>query len=198
MSEEATEELPLFPLHTVLFPGGPLGLRIFEPRYLDMVTRCLKRDSGFGVCLITAGPEAGGAAQFHVVGTEARIRDWSRGEDGLLQLVCTGERLFRVMRVRARDDGLNVGRVAWMTPPAPQPLPEPFRPLAEWLNSVWPQLPEVYAHVEPAYGDADWVGCRLAEILPFNNSQKQYLLEINEPLRRLQVLQPLIDSLRQG
>jgi len=84
------EAVPLFPLHTVLFPGGPLPLRIFEARYLDMVSDCLKRDRGFGVVLIEQGREVGEAASCHEVGTLARIIDWDKRDHGLLEIICQG------------------------------------------------------------------------------------------------------------
>ena len=86
--------LPLFPLHTVLFPGGLLPLRIFESRYLDMISDCLRNDRGFGVCLISAGREVGDGAECFDVGTLARIQDWDSTPDGLLGIIARGEQRF--------------------------------------------------------------------------------------------------------
>jgi len=101
----ATRELALFPLNTVLFPGGPLPLRIFETRYLDMVRACMREGRGFGVVLLERGPEAGGTAQFVEVGTEASIVDFTRLEDGLLGITCIGRGRFRVLEAWRQDDG---------------------------------------------------------------------------------------------
>ena len=101
-----TREVPLFPLHTVLFPGGPLALRIFEPRYLDMVSECLRNDQPFGVCLIQSGNEAGVAASPHLTGTFARIVDWQSGDDGLLSISARGEQRFHVQETRIERDQL--------------------------------------------------------------------------------------------
>ena len=106
-----TRELPLFPLSAVLFPGGPLPLRIFEPRYVDMVGRCLREGSGFAVVLLTDGNEAGEAIEFAEVGTEARIVDFDRLDDGLLGLSCVGQQRIRVLEAWRQPDGLNMGRV---------------------------------------------------------------------------------------
>ena len=89
------DTLPLFPLKTVLFPGGVLPLRVFEPRYMDMITRCMREDAGFGVCLIAAGEEVGETAVPHPVGTEARIEQWDMAQAGVLNLVTRGIRRFR-------------------------------------------------------------------------------------------------------
>ena len=82
-------QVPLFPLNTVLFPGGPLPLRIFEPRYIDMISERMKADAPFGVLLIREGQEAGAATTFHI-GTLARIADWYQGSDGLLGVTAIG------------------------------------------------------------------------------------------------------------
>ena len=108
--------IALFPLHTVLFPGGPLPLRIFETRYTDMVRRCTREQQPFGVVLIQEGDEAGPVATTATVGCSARIADFYTLQDGLLGISCVGERKFRVERVWREPDGLNVGEVTWLAP----------------------------------------------------------------------------------
>ncbi|MEM9207821.1 MAG: LON peptidase substrate-binding domain-containing protein, partial [Pseudomonadota bacterium] len=95
---------PLFPLRTVLYPGGPLPLRIFEARYLDMISNCLKTESPFGVLLIREGAETGPASTYEV-GTLARITDWYQGSDGLLGVTAIGERRFRLLSAERQADG---------------------------------------------------------------------------------------------
>lgn len=175
----------------MLFPGGPLPLRIFETRYLDMVSRCLRNNQGFGVCLIEQGSETG-PARTYTVGTLARIRDWSNGPDDLLHILALGERRFRVLRMRPQHDGLNLGEVEWLPEEPPTPLPESARSLAEMLRQLLPQLSERYAMVTPAYDDAVWVGYRLAEILPLPLVQRQHLLELNDAHMRLDVITTLM------
>lgn len=185
-------EIPLFPLNTVLFPGGPLPLRIFETRYVDMVRSCLREEHGFGVVLIQQGAEGGGAARFAGVGTEARIVDFNRLEDGLLGLGCIGVGRFRVIESWRAADGLNMARVEDLEPEQAQPLPVEFAALADVLRKVLPELGEVYAHVTRAFDDAAWVGNRLVELLPLDLPAKQVLLEMNDPLERLAVIAPMI------
>lgn len=187
-------ELALFPLHTVLFPDGPLPLRIFEPRYLDMVSRCLKQQQGFGVCLIREGAEAGRAVT-HSVGTLARIGDWSGGEDGLLHIMAYGRERFRVQNTRVQADGLHVGEVEWLAAELPVALPDTAQSLAELLRQIVAQAPAHYRGVAPHYEDAGWVGYRLAELLPLPLAQRQYLLESNDPLKRLEILGTLVETL---
>ena len=185
-------EIPLFPLNTVLFPGGPLPLRIFETRYVDMVSRCMREGTGFGVVLIRQGAEAGTPARFAEVGTEARIVDFTRLEDGLLGITCRGGGRFHVLESWRAADGLNMGRVEERGSEAAVPLPSQHAHLAEALRRVLPELGESYAYVEPAFDDAAWVGHRLAELLPLDLPARQVLLEMDDPLERIAVLSPLI------
>ena len=184
-------EIALFPLNTVLFPGGALPLRIFETRYIDMVSRCMKGTQGFGVCLIQEGHETG-KAKMHRVGTLAEIGDWSRGEDGLLHILAKGTQRFRVQNTRVQGDGLNLGEVEMLPADPLLPVPEMQKQLPEILRQVLLQL---HAEENPVdYADAGWVANRLAEVLPISLPQRQYLLEA-EPIKRLEILQTLVQSL---
>jgi len=186
-------EIPLFPLNSVLFPGGPLPLRIFETRYLDMVSSCLKHEQGFGVCLIEQGSETG-PARTYTVGTLAHIRDWSNGPDGLLNILALGSGRFRATRVRVQHNGLNIAEVEWLPQEPSVPLPDTARPLAEMLQQLLAQMAERYAAVLPRYQDASWVGYRLAEIMPLPVAQRQYLLEICDARLRLDIIGTLVNA----
>lgn len=188
------EEIALFPLRTVLYPGGPLSLRIFETRYIDMVSRCLKEERGFGVCLIKEGGETG-PAEVHHTGTLARIRDWSQGQDGLLYILARGEGRFRLHTRRVQADGLNLGEVEWLPEEPVAAMPETRRELAEILRQIIQQVEGAYAELEPRYDDAGWVSNRLAELLPISLVQRQYLLELTDPLKRVEILATLVQSL---
>jgi Lon protease-like protein len=187
-------ELPLFPLATVLMPGGPLMLRIFESRYVDMVGRCMREDSGFAVVLIHRGGETG-PVTFHDVATLAKIVDWHQYEDGLLGITSIGQRRVRILESHRQADGLNVGRVEAIAADPAVSLPERFDYMSRLLRQLIGQLGDQYRHVEPNYADAAWVGYRLAEILPLADEQKQTCLEMNQPLDRLQLLAEAIKVL---
>lgn len=189
---EAARELPLFPLGTVLFPGGPLPLRIFETRYLDMVRRCLREETGFGVVLIAEGREAGGPARFVEVGTEASIVDFDRLADGLLGIRCRGRERFRVLEAWRAADGLNVARVQPLAPQPAVPVPVRYAQLSDALRTILPQLGELYGSMPHRYEDAAWVGHRLSEVLPLALPDKQALLEMDDPVARLEFLAPLL------
>ena len=184
---------PLFPLKTVLFPGGQLSLRIFEARYLDLVRECGRSGQTFGICLIIEGEEAGPPALPATVGCEARIADFSTTPDGLLQLSVQGERRFQVTATRARDNGLVVADVSWFD----TPLPEAIRPEHELLSLL---LRRIVERAGPPFdqfdkarlNDAEWVSWRLAEWLPLSLPQRQTLLVESDPQARLQRLVELI------
>jgi Lon protease-like protein len=186
-------DIPLFPLNTVLFPGGPLPLRIFEPRYVDMVRYCMREHAPFGVVLIRAGVEAGGAVTSTAdIGTSARIVDFFQMPDGLLGIRCMGERKFKVIDRRVQSDGLNMGTVEWAPAERPADLPSEYMHLAALLRKVLPELGEIYQSVPKHFDDAAWVSARLAEILPINLAEKQLCLELADPLQRLERLAPFI------
>ncbi len=183
-------KIPLFPLNIVLFPDGPLPLRIFETRYVDMVRRCMREDEGFGVVLIREGNEVGPAETFDV-GTLAKITDFDALPDGLLGLSCVGRQRFRIRERSRQADGLNLSEVDWLAPEASVQVPERHARLASLLQTVLPQLGEVYSDIEMRLEDAAWVGHRLAEILPIPLTEKQIYLEMDDPLARLDALAPL-------
>jgi Lon protease-like protein len=184
--------MPLFPLNTVLFPGGPLPLRIFETRYLDMVRHCMRERCPFGVVLIRAGAEVGAVAETSAVGTTARIVDFNAMPDGLLGISCIGERRFRVVRRWQQSDGLNVATVEILPKEERVDLPGEFQHLGLLLRKVLPELGELYAGTPKHFDDSAWVGYRLAEILPVSLSEKQQCLEMEDPVVRLARLNPLI------
>jgi hypothetical protein len=199
MTATASQELPLFPLHTALFPGGVLPLRIFEPRYQDMVSACLRADSGFGVVAIHGGQETGGQpTSIYPVGTLARIVDFDRLDDGLLGITCLGVQRLRVIGHRVRPDRLLIGRVLWLPDdPALPPLPG-HEPLARVLRDLLQneELAPYNRFLAPDWEDAAWIGNRLTEILPLPPQVRQALLEMTDPRQRLDILLAIFQEQR--
>jgi Lon protease-like protein len=186
MADAAT--LALFPLHTVLVPGAALDLRIFERRYLDMVRDCGRSGSGFGVCLLLDGSEAGAPATPAAYGCEALIEDFGTTTEGLLSLRVRGRRRYQVAHIRVRDNGLLLGDVDWLDDVATSPRLRPEHALlAELLRRILAQVGGEHANAAPAhFEDAAWVGWRLAELLPLTLPQRQALLQLHDPHARLQ------------
>lgn len=185
------QELPLFPLDTVLFPGGILPLRIFETRYLDMVSACLRADSGFGVVTIHEGTEAGSQpVTIHPVGTLARIVDFDQLDDGLLGITCLGVQRLRVVGHRVQPDQLLLGQARWLPDDPILPPLHSHEPLVRTLRDLLgrEELVSYTRFLIPSWEDAAWVGNRLAEILPLPLGIRQALLEMTEPRQRLDIL----------
>lgn len=185
------QTIALFPLHTVLFPGGPLLLRVFETRYLDMIRRSLKGEQDFGIIQIQTGSE-GETSSIYSTGTIARIVDWSQGDDGILGIVVHGGDRFRVLQAETLPDGLNVGRVNVLDEDPGTLVPVEYALMAEVLEKILNSLEEQYASVSRNMRNAGWVANRLAELLPLDMVDKQACLEIAEPLIRLRQLQGMI------
>ena len=188
-------QIPLFPLNTVLFPGGPLPLRIFEPRYLDMVSACMKHGTGFGVCLIRAGKEIGAAATPYDIGTLAEIVDWHQRPDGLLGITVIGRQRFRVSAVTVQPDQLALARVTLLPDEPECAVAQSYLPMVQSLQRILEQIGQPYAYLPRHYDNACWVGYRLAELLPIDLLQKQYFLQLDDPLQRLERLQEVLKGL---
>jgi Lon protease-like protein len=190
----AARDIPLFPLRTVLFPGGLLPLRIFEARYVDMVGRCMRLGEAFGVVLLESGAETAGPVATAAVGTSARIVDFQTLPDGLLGLLCRGERRFRIVSRRVQADGLHCADVEWLASGTPAPVAQEFQPLVPVLRECLANMGPMSRFIEPRYGDADWVGQRFAELLPLEPAQQQQLLELEDPNECLRLLAPMIEA----
>ena len=180
--------IPLFPLSAVLFPQGPLKLRIFETRYVDMISRCMRDNLAFGVVMITEGSETGGMVRTAQIGTSARIVDFEKLQDGLLGITALGERRFDIASMSQQADTLNVAAVDWLDAEPPEPVPQSCGYLVMLLQQALPQLAPLYDFTPVNYEDASWVGSRLVEILPLPLSEKQRCLEMHDPLERLEYL----------
>lgn len=191
MSE--TVEIPLFPLKSIVFPGGLLMLRIFEPRYLDMVRDCMRTNKGFGVCAIYEGREIGVAAKIHDVGTLVNVIDFEMLPDGLLGITTRGEKKFKLLGSHVLSNQLRVGFVDYLPQEPQETITGNLLRLVELLRRIIPEVEEYFGkaqmdYMEYDYQNAAWVGARLAEFLPLELGVKQMLLECQNPLERLNVL----------
>jgi Lon protease-like protein len=185
-------QLPLFPLGTVLFPGGLLPLRIFEQRYMEMAKACLRDSSPFGVCLIREGSEVGTAAAHEKVGCLARIVQWDMQQLGMLHIVAQGGERFRALSEEVRPDQLIVGEVELLPETADAPLEPRHERCAKLLERIAAEHGERLFAKPWRFDSSAWVGARLAEVLPLPGSAKQELLELDDCLKRLDILQRLL------
>lgn len=183
-------DIPLFPLATVLFPGGWLPLKIFEQRYVDMTKACLRDATPFGVCLIREGREVGDPATPHAVGCLAHIEQWDVPHPNLFTLLARGGTRFRVLDTQVAANGLISGRI--------ETLPEPTRPAIidrACLEVLRLAVERAGADSVPGplqLDDPVWVSFRLAEILPIAAAERQALLEETDTEVRLARIRALL------
>lgn len=185
--------IPLFPLNTVLFPGGVMGLKVFEARYLDMTAACLREGKPFGISLVT-GRQEDEVLATHPVGTLAVIRQADMEQVGLLLLSVQGQERFRILETTRQANGVLSARVQLLTLERRVDLPPERRRLLPLLMKIASDLGAEKMPEPHDYEDAEWVGYRLAEILPIQNLAKQKLLELEDPLSRLEILEKYLEQ----
>lgn len=213
MSEALTlSSLPLFPLGTVLFPGGFLPLRIFEVRYLDMIGKCHKNGAPFGVVSLTQGsevrrpddssPSGDGFANesFNAVGTLATIKEFSIPQPGLMMIRCEGLQRFKISRREKLKHGLWIADVTRLDDDQVVPVPDDLQPSANALGRLIQTLHQRTAQAEqmplaPPYklDECGWVSNRWCELLPIPVELKQRLMELDNPLVRLELVSDILE-----
>ena len=196
--------LPLFPLGAVLFPGGVLPLRIFEVRYLDMIGKCHKAGAPFGVVALTQGTEVrrpgSDADAFHHVGTLATITTVEMPQPGLMTIRCHGEQRFRISRSEQLRHGLWIADVQRLDDDLPVPVPDDLKPAALALERLQDSLRARQTPGSPApqfagpmhFDDCGWLANRWCEILPVPLELKQRLMQLDNPLVRLELVSDIL------
>ena len=180
--------LPIFPLGTVLFPGGALPLRVFEARYVDMTRECMKNGSPFGVCLIKEGTEVGAPAVPHATGCLAEIRDWDMQQLGVLSIQTRGTMRFRILETSAAPDGLIRARAEPIETDAPASIRAEFSQLRAILRDIIPKVPAELIPEPHLFEDAIWLSNRLSELMPVPALAKQKLMELEDADMRLEII----------
>ncbi|MHB1083769.1 MAG: LON peptidase substrate-binding domain-containing protein [Thiobacillus sp.] len=180
--------LPLFPLNTVVFPGGHLPLRIFEQRYLDMVKQAIADNTPFGICAIREGAETGAPAVPYSIGTRVHITDWDMPQTGILHVDTRAQDRFVVRSTHSESSGLLIGSVEAVSVEPAIAIPDDLELAVEILRHIIDEYGDVHFPEPHELDNAVWVGYRLSEVLPLTLSIKQNLLEMNDSLMRLRIL----------
>jgi len=180
--------LPLFPLNTVMFPGGRLPLRIFEQRYLEMVKRAIADHTPFGICALREGAETGATAVPYSVGTCVLVTDWDMPETGILHIDTQAQERFVVRNMHTEPDGLLIGTVEHVSIESAVAIPTDLELAVEILRHIIDEYDDAHFPQPHELDNAAWVGYRLSEALPLTLSIKQNLLEMNDSVMRLRIL----------
>ena len=201
MTDSAVSAIPLFPLNTLVFPKGRISLQIFEARYVDMVRKCLRDDSGFGVILIETGKEVahtGMRLNIHSVGTYCKIVDWNQLQNGLLGITVEGVVTFDVVDCWQEKDQLCIGEVSFREGDSveadPVDVGDSFGDYVQLLRTLALHPAVESLGLDVRYDNLREVSWRLCDLLPVTYRQKQKLLEIEDPLVRLEQVELYISS----
>ena len=188
--------LALFPLQSVLFPGAQLQLRVFEPRYLDLVSRCLREKQPFGVVCLRQGSEvraAGGdePVLLESTGVLAQLQEVDADQAGVLRVKCLGTQRFEIDEPLQQPDGLWTAR-AWLVDddpaaPPPEAMLATVKALANAIGALERKSGSPFTKPY-RFDDAGWVANRWCELLPISLAAKQKLMELEDPLMRLRLV----------
>jgi len=196
--------IPLFPLGTTLFPGGVIALKIFEARYLDMMKRCLREDSPFGVVSILDNKpidsDASALANFSNIGTLAKLEEFDPIQPALYMTKSYGTQRFHVLDMKQEADGLWMGQVELIDADPEIPLPKEHEKVAAILHEIIAVIKSEDLLGDDAFkipenlDDCGWVSNRLAELLPLPPAQKNHLLAQSNPRIRLDLISEIIED----
>lgn len=191
--------LAIFPLSTILFPGGVLPLRVFETRYMDMVRECMKQERPFGVCQISRGHDTGLPAEHESIGCLARITQWDMEQLGLLYLRVCGVRRFNIVERYVEKSALIRANVVLLEDDPEVPVPADLHCCRDLVKRLVVQLEQEEPREDRRlvaapyrFDSASWIGNRLCEFLPIPPRAKQKLMELDEPLARLYLVKQFL------
>lgn len=182
-------KIPLFPLSSIVLPGGRLPLRLFEPRYIRMISECMKQEAGFGICLAQNSEVVN--TEPYPLGTLARVIDFDQGSDGLLHITVIGEQEFTVESFTVEKDGLLIGEVEFQDRPGHSAMPSAYSALSVKLSQILDHLEPHISFPDRDLDDAEWVCNRLLELLPIDAGEKYEMLRSFDTNSRLQALDEL-------
>jgi uncharacterized protein len=200
-SETLPRKIPLFPLGTVLFPGGVIALKIFEARYLDLIKKCLRENTEFGVVslLENQGDETSPPA-LSQIGTLAQIEDFDPVQPALYMTKSVGTQRFRLLSSQQEPSGLWIGEVELLANDPATPVPQEHQRVVSLLNEIISVIQSEDLLGESPFkepfkiDDCGWVSNRLAELLPISLAQKNHLLAQTNPRIRLDLVTEIIED----
>tara|TARA_B100000945_G_scaffold298723_1_gene278777 strand:- start:232 stop:834 length:603 start_codon:yes stop_codon:yes gene_type:complete len=190
-----SEILPIFPLRSIVLPGGLFPLRIFERRYLDMVAKCIKDDKGFCIALVKKESSNNYITDVYEYGSHVKIADWNKLPDGLLGITVEGRCIVKILNSSLDKNGLLNGEINTLEFEKQYLVPQKYRALSDFYRKISPGLKDFIAYKQEKYSDASWLSYRLTECLPIDLQTKADLIATNNSLERLEKINSLMQKL---
>jgi len=182
--------IPIFPLKSIILPGGQFPLRIFERRYIDMVKNSLRNNSGFVIALTKKDAEY--ISSVHEYGCYVEIVDWTQLDGGLLGITVEGKDIVKLSNCELDESNLLKGNAVAREQAVDHLIPEKYQILSKFYRKIYPEIKAYIFHNNSNYHDANWVGFRLIECLPIEINDKADLISTDEPLDRLEKILHII------
>ena len=188
-------QIPMFPLKSIVLPGGLFPLRIFERRYINMVKNCLKNETGFCITLVRAESDNGYITNIYNYGCYVKIIDWNQLEDGLLGITVEGIKKVHVLESSLDEDNLLQGSIEDIEVEKEYMLPQKYLSLSKFYKKIYPNIKDFISFKKERYADATWVSYRLTECLPLDSSTKNKLIALDNAFDRLDKLNEIVNRL---
>ena len=189
------DNCPIFPLKSIVLPGGVFPLRIFERRYLDMITECIKNNTGFSIALVQKEDRNKYIDQVYDVASYVEIIDWNKLDDGILGISVEGKSLVKIIECNLNKDNLLVGKVEIIEPEKEFMIPQQYLLLSKFYKKIYPGIKDFINFKKERYADASWVGYRLTECLPLDLKTKASLISMNNAIQRLEKIYDIVNKL---
>lgn len=196
-----SKKLPIFPLESLVFPGGLLALRIFETRYIDMVRECMRKKTSFVITANQRLEDTNNIAQPHNIGTRVEIIDFEQLSDGLLGITVHGQHKVDIKDISPQSDKLLIGKTHKTPEDSQESIPEDFALLSDVLKQMFPEIQTHYGdsakqYLIENYQDASWVSSRLVEVLPMDIQMKIELLRMEDAGERVRVIYEALERMQ--
>ena len=188
-------QIAMFPLKSIVLPGGLFPLRIFERRYINMVKNCLKNETGFCITLVRAESDNGYITNVYNYGCYVKIVDWNQLEDGLLGITVEGIKKIHVLECNLNEDNLLQGSIEDIEVEKEYMVPQKYLSLSKFYKKIYPNIKDFISFKKERYADATWVSFRLTECLPLDSSTKNKLIALDNAFDRLDKLNEIVNKL---
>ena len=194
-SDNHLKNAPIFPLRSIVLPGGLFPLRIFERRYLDMVTTCIKNNEGFCISLVKKEEPDLYVKDVFEYGSWVEITDWNKLQDGLLGITVEGKNIVKISNTSLDKENLLRGTIKKLDLEKEYLIPQKYLVLSKFYKKIYPNLKNFINFKEERFADASWIGYRLTELLPIELELKADLISTTDAIERLEKINQIMTKL---